>query len=983
MRILVVATDLYYAKGGGQTVYRRIIEETPDCQFHYFLNLESAGASRPPSARAIPLQARRRVRLTSSSTAISRLRLHAFESANQIARSVAGQSFDIVDIPDFENFGAALRTAFAHHGVRAGKLVLALHGSCSTSREMNWGTDESPATRLSLQEERTLEGEQFAAADAVYGISPRYIRDWQQRQPRPIRFIDPLHFLPRKIGVSEPSAIFTRPSVYCVGRAERRKGNDIFVELVRWLRRDSYAIAAHIGDQDWSHFEKGSSQILDEMAARRGIEISHRDSLSWEQLHALYQTNSILILPVRYDTLNLVALEALFSGCPVAISSKAGVCDYLDAFHPDIPYVKIDLDNIYSAVGPIQDLIDHFPEHRHRLHLALTNATVPAPGSLGMAGIYQEILDEQAGNQDRISPAGEAFPSGYVEGPYYLAGSVVETARRMLAQCVSARSYAFVRIAWLAPRQVAVGFLGRFGTVRLLHALREAARVPRRLRLVSQLVNTPDASATNCLATIYDQCRSPLFRCNYYLLIAGLERSVGHELMAVAYELRILRLVGSDRFQVLPRLVESLQGLGLQREADAARSIYADSGAAEQAVRQYLVDARESHRNLKNRPFEVLDDRRTRPAKVAVIVSLYRAASKLTLFLSALVDQSLVKQESVEIILIDSGSPDVERKVVETFLAINALNLVYARSAERETIQAAWNRGIGLATAPYLVFLGVDETLYPEALEILADELDHNPDVDWVMANSLVTAVNDRGLLERDVMTYDRTGARKEHTYLETCYLSWVGGMYRRNIHERFGYYDETFTAAGDTEFKSRVLPGLKVKFIPRMLGLFLNYPDERTTASPRAEIEDLRAWYIHRTPAGIRYAFEQRPIEDAQWLLGTALGYRKSFCGHISSDIDYAAHLADYLVRNRNAEAWVGQIASGLHALLQKLRQLEFAEESPSVLQTTMQLAATKRGAKSTQAKHAALVESMGFSPRYGIHNDNRYEQHSWLWKS
>lgn len=982
MRILVVATDLYSATGGGQTVYRRIIEETPECQFTYFLKGEKQDARRPPNAQGIPLQARRKVQVKSD-LPLHRFRLHALESANQIARSVAGHTYDIVDIPDFENFGAALRATFAHHGVSVGKIVLALHGSCSTSREMNWGADGSPAMRLSLQEERTLEGEQFVAADDVYGISPRYISEWKQRRLRPIRFIDPLHFLPRKIGVSDPSAISGRPSVYCVGRAERRKGNDIFVELLRWLRRGSYSVAEHIGDEDWSHLANSSSQILAEIAAHRELGIHQRNSFSWEQLRALYQGNSILILPVRYDTLNLVALEALFCGCPVAVSTKAGVCDYLDASHPEIPYVKVDLDNLYSAVGPLQDLIDHYPEHRQKLHQALASTAVPAPGSLDIAGVYQGILDEQVADQGKAGQEVWGFPCRYVEGSCYYAGQVIEWARSLLDRCVSPRSYALVRTAWLAPRQVLVTALSRFGTIRLLRALRDAALVPKRLRLVSHLATGPQVSAANCLATIYDQCRSPLYRCNYYLLIAGIERSLGHELMAVAYELRILRLVGSDKLQILPRLVKSLQGLGLDREADAARAMYGHPNHAEHAVYQYLQNAREAHRNRQDKPFEVLDDRRTRPAEVAVIVSLYKAAAKLTLFLSALAQQSLVKQGPVEIILIDSGSPDCERQVVQDFMPGRSLNVLYARSAERETIQSAWNRGIGLATAPYLVFLGVDETLYPEALEILADELDRNPDIDWVMANSLVTAVNGHGLLERDVMTYDRTGARKEHTYLETCYLSWVGGMYRRSIHERFGYYDETFTAAGDTEFKNRVLPDINVKFIPRMLGLFLNYPDERTTASPRAEIEDLRAWYIHRTPAGIRYAFEHRPIEDAQWLLGAALAYRKSYCGHISSDIDYASHLADYLVNSRSPDDWVRQIAPELHALLLKLRQLEFAEGFPSILQTILKLAATGRLAKNTQWKHAALVESMGFSPRCDVHNDNRFEQHFWLWKS
>ncbi len=155
---------------------------------------------------------------------------------------------------------------------------------------------------------------------------------------------------------------------------------------------------------------------------------------------------------------------------------------------------------------------------------------------------------------------------------------------------------------------------------------------------------------------------------------------------------------------------------------------------------------------------------------------------------------------------------------------------------------------------------------------------------------------DERGVYKNDVMTYRRDGGTKDHVYLETCYLSWVGGMYRKSIHERFGYYDETFRAAGDTEFKNRILPYINVKFIPKTPGLFLNYPDDRTTASPRAEIEDLRAWYINRTPVCVRYAFENLPRQDAEKLFYAAVGYRKSYCKHISADFDYATYLAEYL---------------------------------------------------------------------------------------
>ena len=56
-------------------------------------------------------------------------------------------------------------------------------------------------------------------------------------------------------------------------------------------------------------------------------------------------------------------------------------------------------------------------------------------------------------------------------------------------------------------------------------------------------------------------------------------------------------------------------------------------------------------------------------------------------------------------------------------------------------------------------------------------------------------------------MPYDRRKYQQDLVYLETCYLSWVGALYRRSIHDRFGYYDGSFRGAGDTEFKSRILP--------------------------------------------------------------------------------------------------------------------------------------------------------------------------------
>jgi hypothetical protein len=116
--------------------------------------------------------------------------------------------------------------------------------------------------------------------------------------------------------------------------------------------------------------------------------------------------------------------------------------------------------------------------------------------------------------------------------------------------------------------------------------------------------------------------------------------------------------------------------------------------------------------------------------------------------------------------------------------------------------------------------------------------------------------------------------------------------MYRKNIHEKFGYYDSTFKGAGDTEFKSRVLPSLKVKYLDSTLGEFLNYPEERTTATEGIEIEDIRAWYIFRTPGGLRYQASLSSADFLENLGKSTLGYRKSYCTHTSTDLELASSI-------------------------------------------------------------------------------------------
>ena len=969
LKILIIQTDLFLKHGGGELVYQKIIEKTPDAQFTYFVEKEEQDHPRPPNACVINLAFRRRVQLKDR-LALGKDFLPLLETADRYAESVANMAFDIVDCPDYEVCGYFLPQAFEKYRVKTERLVAALHGALSVSIAHAWSDNDGGNPCLGEIETSFLQ-----VAYGIYGISERYVQEVRKKTNRQVSCLDPMHFVEFSRDQWGSEKIKSKPKLLCVGRAEKRKGNDIFVELVRWLDPEKYDQAVHIGSPVLNHDGLFSNDFLEVLARSRGLKIPCEKNKTRAELLQLYQNNAFLILPVRYDSFNLTALEALFSGCPLAISKQAGVCDYLDNKFPHVPYKKIDTDNLYSAVRDITEILDDFPRHQSNLRTSLGQTGKTAPHQLEMERFYRMTIDTDkkapkihrrnrwsySKKQSKRSPMKWLDPNR--ENRW-----VTQKKKKKFSRRISlALENLFNLLVFSGEKQVA----------------REAWRVSTKFKEMVSLLLISEGSARllgEKKSHLFTLEQNKILRCDLWRVLARLEKVLGNDSLAAVYGLRVLRHLGDDRFGLLPEVLSSLENAGYRREAQAALAMYGDPSQSEEFTHRYLTDAFRANRSCSEKPFELFRDWRTpEPPRVSVVVSLYQAAEKLKFFLTAYQQQSLLKKGGVEIILVDSGSPGREKDVLEEFIRGQPLNAVYARSAQRETIQAAWNRGIGLARAPYLVFLGVDETLYPETLELLASELDRSPEVDWVMGDSLVTKVGSNGLLQEDVMKYDRSGASKDHAYLETCYLSWVGGMYRKSIHERFGYYDETFGAAGDTEFKNRILPHIRVKFIDRTLGLFLNYPEGNTTASPRAEIEDLRAWYIHRTVAGVRYAFAGRPVGEAENLLGLSLGYRKSFCQHLSSDIDYAAALAEYLKRRGSSPA--AALSSDLSWMQEALRSLETSGGSLSPLPSLVNIFKTFHAFRKKEKNHKFLLKEKA-TPAYKIFNDNRYEQHSWLWK-
>ena len=399
MQVLLANFDLFKEVGGGQTFYRNLILKNPQIQFTYLRDSEHPDAPRPPNSQTVPCRSRY-VPLELSSSILLEVPewlYYSFARARDVAKAVAGQRFDVVDLPDFEQFGLFLRDAFEQHRVSVDRIVLGMHGRISTSQELNWFAPARHCSELTL-----LENMQYQAVDVRYFYSAMYREEWRSVDPVPAPIVDPLWFfdVPRLLPYEDRPG---PPDLNFVGRSEKRKGPDIFINLAWWLPRSSFRSAKLIGPQNYDPDGTSSDTYLRQMIQnRRLMDVELVRCMTPTELTQVYGTKSITFVPSVYDTLNFVALESLLSGCPTAIGSGAGVCRFLSERFPELPFEVIDVVNWYECIPRLQAILTDYPEYRMHLREAIANQDLQPCGPQ-LIDIYQTPPAHDRVLCDRVS----------------------------------------------------------------------------------------------------------------------------------------------------------------------------------------------------------------------------------------------------------------------------------------------------------------------------------------------------------------------------------------------------------------------------------------------------------------------------------------------------------------------------------------------------------------------------------------------------
>ena len=247
--------------------------------------------------------------------------------------------------------------------------------------------------------------------------------------------------------------------------------------------------------------------------------------------------------------------------------------------------------------------------------------------------------------------------------------------------------------------------------------------------------------------------------------------------------------------------------------------------------------------NQKNRNNEVVLNR----YKLTVISSIYRPEHLFDLFLGNLIEQSIFDHTEIVLILVDPN--DLEILLARNF-AKEYQNVILEIIKSRITIYEAWNLAIKKSSAPFITNMNIDDLRSPDSLETQVVFMKEHPWVDIGYQDFYY-------LLDRDLdwTSVVNVGAKSMSNTVSLTELIHFGlnpphnaPIWKRDVHTKIGYFDETLRSAGDYDFWIRAAIGeLVFAKIPKStVGYFVNPLGMSTsTNSPsRKEEGEIREKY-------------------------------------------------------------------------------------------------------------------------------------------
>jgi len=209
--------------------------------------------------------------------------------------------------------------------------------------------------------------------------------------------------------------------------------------------------------------------------------------------------------------------------------------------------------------------------------------------------------------------------------------------------------------------------------------------------------------------------------------------------------------------------------------------------------------------------------------KISVITSVYNGDEFIKPFMEDMTKQTIFDQ--CELIMVNANSPGNEEDVIREYME-KYDNIIYKKLEEDPGIYGTWNEALKLSTGEYITNANLDDRKAYNSLELHAKELFTNPEIDLVYADSFIT--------NKPNETYESNSSNgRRYNFEQFSKQAMLRGnqphnnpMWRQELHEKHGEFNDQYKSAGDWEFFLRCTSGgSKFKKINDVLGLYYFNP--------------------------------------------------------------------------------------------------------------------------------------------------------------
>ncbi len=212
--------------------------------------------------------------------------------------------------------------------------------------------------------------------------------------------------------------------------------------------------------------------------------------------------------------------------------------------------------------------------------------------------------------------------------------------------------------------------------------------------------------------------------------------------------------------------------------------------------------------------------------KVTVIIPSYNCEAYIAETIGSVLNQTL---KDIELIVVDDGSTDRTREIVKGYG--DPVRLITQQNAR---VCAARNRGISEAKGEFICLMDHDDYWYPEKLSRQIEEFARHPEAGIVYSEFIRWHRDESGSFPAPE-SFDRASIPDDtnpefsgwiyHQFLLDCWMLTSSAMFRNEVFEKCGTFDESLPYSEDWELWIRISREFQFIDLRRPTTLYRQHP--------------------------------------------------------------------------------------------------------------------------------------------------------------